>query len=1694
MNEIRYRLGECLLTAGKPVEARKVWRELLSGLRAPAPLAKSAGKSRDWPAEAAFHLAETWRCPQPRDDDDLRRGVAALRDFLARFPRHELTGQAHLAIAAGQIYRKHYDDAVATLQNFLRDPRWKDCKELPIAQRELGGVFLTQKKYLDALAAWRDYLTRYPAHEGWSAVQRSVIDAEYAMGLEKVKTGNYDSGTRLLTDFTAHYPLDDRNPGILFLFGKIQQRQKKWEAAVGAWQRLVEKFPHASEARSAELLIAQTLDDQLGRYDEAREHYKKAGDTNAAAAICARQMLVETPRAFCSDESPRLKLATRNVPAVKFRVYKIDLESYFRKMHTVAGIERLDVSLIDPDATFEFAVPGFAKYKPVTSDVPVPLPDGEKSGVAAVTVTSAAQEATTLLIQSDLEIVVRASPREAIVFAENMRMGKAWPGVRLLLSDGKSVFAEGKTGDDGTFVQRLAEADQSCILRVFAVADDGHISSTAVPLAQGSEAVELADRLNITTDRAEYRAGEPVHVRGCARHVQSDRLVIEPGKKLSVEMCDSTDRRLRRKSVTLSALGTFACDFPLPAGMPDGNYSVVVSDDAGHHRTAQFEIASPREEEARLVIDMPRHVYYRGETVEGTFRVLLPQDRLLSGAKVAYRLDNLPPATVTTDARGEARFSFATEELEGADAQLLSAAVSSRGLSAQCDLTVATHGFSIGLSAARPVFVTGESVEVKLKTSDAAKQPIAEKLHVKVTRQVPQGDETRDEPVEEHALTTGADGTANFTLRPAKGGSYTISASGSDRFGNAIVQSLKVRISGDDDPERLLLLVDRTDLKAGDTADVQVYWRGEPATALVTTHYDRLRDHWLMELHKGANRLSLPVTAAMAPGFTLAVAVMDQSSRQPGAPGRAVRQESEVANAADARTPAANALYEAECEFNVDPNLQVKLECHRHGDSAAKPRPGEPFDVTVTTCDAGGKPVAAEVGLSVLSSDRMLGAQAPHGARPSFALGRGHDAEFRTASSIQFHYRPIQRVLAVEVPDADAATIPPGISPQVGVNVRPRPAAKAVAGDDPFGDAPSENADDEADRKADFSALKAEIEKTVKSQSNDDPFGADARPAARKTSDASKPAESGGAADPFGPEPGDTAENPAPKVSPRVKRRLDTPAVTHFAMPAWPGYWNPSIATGPDGRATVTIAPPNDAAELTLAARAIAAGNLAGETAQKLALTKNLAAEIHLPPAFTDGDEVEIPVVIQNNAIDQGAVEVDLSMDVGGTVWSEKKTLTAKGHGRLETSFKPMVRQPQRPLAANGYLPERPEAAFTVTVKAGGQTDIVYRSVPILPYGAKFQVAAAGAFTSDTTIAIAPSRQHWTAPTLRIDVSPSIQRGLLDLLDDAADRKDTPVDTAERAGLPAAGNLMAGLALAKLYPPQCTEGQHLDETIHEALSLLIATQQPDGGWLVHGRPAALTTRAVAHWSLVLADKAGYEVPREVLEAALANSRQGLAHNTDDDLGVKSVVLHAMALRSQGDFALANQLLRDRKSLSPLGRAYLALALIQMDRKDSAADILKEFQASNRSDNVVDIEAQAAHDTGDIVARPGLAASKGDGGIPTLPAARAPLESGQCDRPRRNGRHAAAFAEPRGRGAVPGIDYRQWQGAEDAAFRPAWADADGRSADVAIRQGKAANRDSLYCGGSHRLSGHAHRRRTGRECCRLICRVAHRAVL
>jgi tetratricopeptide (TPR) repeat protein len=64
-----------------------------------------------------------------------------------------------------------------------------------------------------------------------------------------------------------------------------------------------------------------------------------------------------------------------------------------------------------------------------------------------------------------------------------------------------------------------------------------------------------------------------------------------------------------------------------------------------------------------------------------------------------------------------------------------------------------------------------------------------------------------------------------------------------------------------------------------------------------------------------------------------------------------------------------------------------------------------------------------------------------------------------------------------------------------------------------------------------------------------------------------------------------------------------------------------------------------------------------------------------------------------------------------------------------------------------------------------------------------------------------------------------------------------------------------------------------------------------------------------------------------------------AATPESDYETKAVLLHALAVAGQGDFAVANRLFRNRPALSSAAMAYLALALIEIDRKPMATELL-----------------------------------------------------------------------------------------------------------------------------------------------------------
>ena len=1003
--EARYRLGEVQLAMGQREEARRTWQNLLAAY---------ADNKSQRVAEATFKLSETYGLPAPSSNEDLELGVAFLETFIKKFPEHKLAAEAYLRIANAYVHSGRYEDAVKALKKFLDDERYAGRDELADARVLLGRSYQLQKKFDQALATWRDYLAKHPAHSAWSDVQRSIIDTEFLEGFEAEKAKRYDQARKLWQEFLVKYPLDPRAPRILLEFGRMKFLEEKYDAAIAEWRRVVSKYPNTNESSQAQYLVALTLEEKQGKLEDALKEYRKVTWGNYAgkaqqriSRLTAQEMTVATERVFRSNETPKIKLTTRNIESVTVRAYTVDLETYFRKMHLASGVEGLDIALIDPDKTFEFAVPKYAQYQQLASEVEIPIDDampieGRPAGVMAVTVSSKTLEATTLVIQSDLDIAVKSSRDEILVFAENLRTGKPWAKARLLISNGQKLFAEAETREDGVFQKSYDELKSAGDVRVFAVAD-GSVASNAVGLEGVGVSTGLTARGYIYTDRPAYRAGQIVHVRGVVRNVVEDRFTIDEGKKFHFEVFDGRSRLIRQDEVALGKFGSFHAHFVLPDTSVVGDYRIQVYDDDGQNYQGGFRVHEYRLEPVRLAVDVERKVFYRGEEITGKITAKFYYGAPLADREIRYQLAGGRVYTGTTDEKGELEFKLPTRDYRESQTLPLVVTLAERNLQTSVNFYLATQGFSIGLSTVRKVFVSGETFEVSLTTRDAEGKPTAEKLTLNVLKRTTVEGKVGEVEVEDHEITTDKEGKARLTLRLDEGGQYILRAEGTDRFDSPISGTQLVQISDDSDRVRLRILADRHTYKVGDKATVQLHWREAPALALVTFQGGKILDYKLVQLKTGANELTVPMTTLLAPNFDLAVAVMTdareakENDEDEDAVGNGLR-----AVPRPAERP--RRFHEASSPFSVERELRVSIETKpKEGDAA---RPGDDVEVTITATDPQGKPVEAELSLAMIEQAlwEMFGSNVSPIA--DFFRGQPRASAVRTASSVTFYYHP----------------------------------------------------------------------------------------------------------------------------------------------------------------------------------------------------------------------------------------------------------------------------------------------------------------------------------------------------------------------------------------------------------------------------------------------------------------------------------------------------------------------------------------------------------------------------------------------------------------------------------------------------------------------------------------------------------------
>lgn len=922
--------------------------------------------------------------PAYNESDYLRE----LRAFLTDYPAHRNAPEAAEAVArtldngVGDQKDSKDSEAIAAWTDFIEaknytfDPnaeanRTPDkatgqtpaeilLRRQQTATFRIGQIHYEARRYAEAIAQRQKYIAAHPNGKEWQQAQSGIVDAEFQSGLTAVAAGDEKKARELFDGFLARYPLDARARQILFIYGQFHyaaglalkgqptdKTQPHFQNAITEWSRLIGKYPNTEESSLALYNTALILSDELGRLEDGLAAFKRvtwgqwAGPAKQRVQLMSSKSLaVASERVFRLNETPAVKVSLRNIEKLKVSRYPLDVEGFFRSRHRMDAIDLLDIDLIAPDKTWEVAVKDFSRFRSIQQEIPVEFPDG-KPGAYVVRVEADDWQATTLLVRSDVDVLVESARREVLAYVHSADK-KPVANAAVLLSDGEKIIATGVTGADGVFRAKPEGIEKAGNVRAFVSTPQGMAGSylETAGLALSTQPEKMA---RVFFDRSAYHAGDVVRWQAIRRDVKDGAFPVSEageGWKWRAQLPDG--RLMYEGDIKWDAFGMCSGSFTLPPSAFEGDYRVRIFLNDQNSVQGNFTVAgaSPQPSFTAQAI-LERTSYLPGEQVKGSYELRWGNGLPAAGESAVLVLPDGRRVTRIADAQGIIPIEFTAGQwggwsfiLQPSNKTWRNEQSQSSNLGYYANYFVQEYEFTAAFAKLPEVVLAGEALELKALTRTFDDKPYSGALKLSILRRdlpkpsrVLEGvpwisgftNPPADTPVSEVEIKTGENGEAVHAVSLPQPGTYVLKLTGKDKQGQDITAEATLRAAGGEEDSRLRLLAPDVPLIAGQTLKLRVQSAFAHPNALVTVHAQEFFSHQLVTLQAGANTLEIPIIAAHAPNFRVTVAAMD---------GRNVHIASRP--------------------FEVRSGLKVTLTAEADG-------------YTVKTTDLAGNPVAAHV-------------------------------------------------------------------------------------------------------------------------------------------------------------------------------------------------------------------------------------------------------------------------------------------------------------------------------------------------------------------------------------------------------------------------------------------------------------------------------------------------------------------------------------------------------------------------------------------------------------------------------------------------------------------------------------------------------------------------------------------------------------
>jgi uncharacterized protein YfaS (alpha-2-macroglobulin family) len=1226
-----------------------------------------------------------------------------------------------------------------------------------------------------------------------------------------------------------------------------------------------------------------------------------------------------------------------------------DLDASSNSYRTLASSIRPDRGRIVRTLTIDMHDAGDYAPQRETRRLSPPL----EPGAYLITARSGSNSNSTTLLVTDAAIVAHSTPHRLEVYFADVLTGAPIAGAQVFIwehANDREVTHIAQTDANG-----LASFDMpgSANGRMLITASAGARQAYhELYEYRGNDDDDAYWHVYAFTDRPAFRPGETVQWKIIAREHRDERWLTPSKKKLGYDIIDPRGEKVASGEAQLNEYGTFSSELPLTSAMPLGSYTITfrtVGEKSEQVDTAQFfQLEEYKLPEFRVAVTTPAKKLYRlGDTVEATIdasyyfggavanasvEVVVHEETLFRGwypyrdypwyyesdsERYGYSGDVIVKReTLRTDANGRALVRIDTpndgrERRFRIEARVIDA--SRREVTGNGSVAVTKQRYSVYAYPRHYIHRAGDPVAIEFKALDANEQPVQTTGTVKVTRRAWLRDEKRyrDEEVATSKATTDAKGDATFTFTPPRDGYYSVQWTSEDRLAgeplrasDVVTAETALFVARENSIDigywlsgGIQVIVDKETVNPGETAQVLIVTPSSGRWLLWSTAGDALLDTRVIHLDGTAKVVPLTIDDRHSPNFYVtATSLFDRT-------------------------------LSTDTKSIVVPPLAHFIDVDVKPDRAEY-EPRQNGSVTITTRDATGKPVSAEVAVSVSDESVTAIAADPAGDPREWFFGilRGPAVQVSSGVQSQRYVRYVKgkddqlvddRRLRDEKKESDEERgVEGGVVGGVvggmvgGVLAAPAPPPATYA----------------------YDAQKSPVAEAITVTAS--------APVLRKD---------GAAANAVG--------------------GMNVVVRSDFRSTA---FWKPDVITGSDGVAHVTLAYPEALTTWRTTARAVTAGSAFGMGTATARTSMPLLVRLEAPRFFVEGDRVTVSAVINNNT--------DAPMRVRPSIETEGLTLQSGAtHAVVDVPPHGDARAEWQVIAEHAG-----NAKLRVRAADGERGDAMEKPFTVYAHGVDKLIARSGKVRGDEALINLDLPHDRRDTILSVQLAPSLAVTMLDALPYLLEYPYGCVEQTMSRFLPAAivartlakngleprdieGKLFGGIeqdSATKTHTNTKRPLARIDAITLASMTRLYDFQHNNGGWgWWKESPDDAWMTAYVIWGFSIARDGGLDVRRDAVDRAAAWLDRALVEH-EGQWESEAWMLHALASwRRAAPNAMERKAFEDvwshRERLAAYSRALLAIAAHHFGDTERAKVLVRNLEDGVKVDKSPDESRVAA---------------------------------------------------------------------------------------------------------------------------------------